>query len=62
MCLEAEFGRPDREKKGLDADDAINDSSVNALPVMFIAGQHGEEVPLDLDKLDFSGPPIGDRS
>jgi len=57
MCLEAELGRPDSEKKRLDADDAMNDSSVSATPVMFVAGQRGEEVPLDLDKLDFSGPP-----
>ena len=57
MCLEAELGRPDSERKRLDADDAMNDSSVSATPVMFVAGQRGEEVPLDLDKLDFSGPP-----
>ena len=54
MCLEAELGRPDSEKKRLDADDAMNDSSVSATPVMFVAGQRGEEVPLDLDNL---GPP-----
>jgi len=58
MCLEAELGRPDSEKKRLDADDAMNDSSVSTTPVMFVAGQCGEEVPLDLDKLDsISGPP-----
>jgi len=57
MFLEAELGRPDSEKKRLDADDAMNDSSVSATPVMFVAGQRGEEVPLDLDKLDFLGPP-----
>lgn len=56
MCLEAELGRPDSEKKRLDADDAMNNSSVSTTPVMFVAGQRGEEVPLDLDKLDFSGP------
>jgi phosphatidylserine decarboxylase len=56
-CLEAELGRPDSEKKRLDADDAMNDSSVSATPVMFVTGQRGEEVPLNLDKLDFSGPP-----
>jgi phosphatidylserine decarboxylase len=57
MCLEAELGRPDSEKKRLDADDAMPDSSVSATPVMFVAGQRGEELALDLDKLDFSGPP-----
>ena len=39
MCLEAELGRPDSENKRLDADDAMNDSSVSATPVMFVAGQ-----------------------
>ena len=57
MCLKAELGRPDSEKKRLDADDAMNNLSVSTTPVMFVAGQCGEEVPLDLDKLDFSGPP-----
>jgi len=57
MSLEAELGRPDSEKKRLDADDAKDDSRVSATPVMFVAGQRGEEVPLGLDKLDFSGPP-----
>ena len=56
MCLETELGRPDSEKKRLDTDDSMQDSSVSATPVMFVAGQRGEEVPLDLDKLDFSGP------
>jgi hypothetical protein len=36
----------------------MNDSSVSAKPVMFVAGQRGEEVRLGFgDKLDFSGPP-----
>ena len=35
----------------------MNDSSARATPVMFVAGQHGKEVPLDLDKLDSLGPP-----
>jgi phosphatidylserine decarboxylase len=45
MCLEAELGRPDSEKKRLDMDDAMNDSSVSAAPVMFVTGCRGEEVP-----------------
>ena len=49
MCLEAELGRPDSEKKRLDADDAMNDSSVSATPVVFVAGQRGEEALLDLE-------------
>ena len=38
-------------------DDAMNNSSVSATPVMVDVGQRGEEVPLD-----FSGPRIGDWS
>ena len=34
-----------------------NRDSVSATPVMVVAGQRGEEVPLDLDNLNFSGPP-----
>jgi phosphatidylserine decarboxylase len=56
MCLEAELGRLDSEKKRLDADDAMPHSSVSATPVMFVAGQRREELLLDLDKLNFSGP------
>ena len=57
MRLEPELGGPDSEKKRLDTDDAMPDSSVSTTPVLFIAGQRGEEVPLDLGELDFSGPP-----
>jgi len=57
MCLEAELGRLDSERKRLDTEDAMNDSRVSVTPVMFVTGQRGEEVPLDLDKLNFSGPP-----
>jgi phosphatidylserine decarboxylase len=56
VCLETELGRPDSERKRLNVDDAMNDSSVSVTPVMFLAAQRGKEVPLDLDKLDFSGP------
>ena len=52
QCLEAELGRPDSEKKRLDADD---DSSVSATPLLSIADDKGHE--LKLDDLDFSGPP-----
>ena len=51
VCLEAELGRPNSR---LDMNNTMNDSRVSALPVMFVAGRRGEEVPLDLDKLDFS--------
>jgi len=42
---------------GVAVDDAMNNSSVSATPVMVDVGQRGEEVPLD-----FSGPRIGDWS
>ena len=56
MYLEAELGRLDSEKKRLDTDNAMHHLSVSATPVAFVARRRGEEVPLDLDKLDFSGP------
>lgn len=54
QCLEAELGRPESEKKRLDVDDGLPDSSVSATPVMSITGDKGQE--LQLDHLDFSGP------
>ncbi|KDR72276.1 hypothetical protein GALMADRAFT_1343907 [Galerina marginata CBS 339.88] len=60
ICLEEELGRPDEEKKRVDADDALADSlSVSATPVMMVADSKGGEVQLeqlDLGKMDFSGP------
>ncbi|KAK0469409.1 phosphatidylserine decarboxylase-domain-containing protein [Desarmillaria tabescens] len=56
QCLEAELGRPDSEKKRLDADDALLDSSVSATPMIMISDREGNELPLD--HLDFSGPPM----
>jgi phosphatidylserine decarboxylase len=54
QCLEAELGRPESEKKRLDADDGLPDSSVSATPVLSFTGDRGQE--LQLDHLDFSGP------
>ncbi|KAF4622347.1 hypothetical protein D9613_009567 [Agrocybe pediades] len=54
LCLEEELGRPVSEKKRLDADD---DASVSATPVLMATGAKGEDLHLDLNKLDFSGPP-----
>ena len=54
LCLEDALGRPDHEKKRLDADDGLADSSVSATPVLSIADDKGHE--LKLDDLDFSGP------
>ncbi|KAK0446101.1 phosphatidylserine decarboxylase-domain-containing protein [Armillaria borealis] len=56
QCLEAELGRPDSEKKRLDADDALLDSSVSATPMIMMSDREGNELPLD--HLDFSGPPM----
>ena len=47
MCLEAELRRP--VGWGRCCVDAMNDSSVSTMPVMFVAGQRGEEVPLNLE-------------
>lgn len=55
QCLETELGRPDSEKKRVDADDGLPDSSVSATPVLMVADHQGRE--LALDQLDFSGPP-----
>ncbi|KJA14260.1 hypothetical protein HYPSUDRAFT_59467 [Hypholoma sublateritium FD-334 SS-4] len=56
-CLEAELGRPDSEKKRLDADDGMPDTSVSATPILSAAGARGQELRLDLADLDFSGVP-----
>ncbi len=56
QCLEAELGRPDCEKKRLDADDALLDSSLSATPMIMMSDREGNELPLV--HLDFSGPPM----
>lgn len=56
QCLEAELGRPESEKKRLDDDDGLPDSSVSATPVLSITGDIGQE--LQLDHLDFTGPSL----
>ncbi|KAF8160416.1 hypothetical protein BJ912DRAFT_1035445 [Pholiota molesta] len=58
-CLETELGRPDSEKKRLDVDDNMPDTSITATPVLSVTGGTGEpfSLALDLDKLDFSGVP-----
>ena len=64
MCLEAELGRSDSEKR-LDMDDAMNNSSVSATPVMFVTGQRGEGSTLVFGQIGFLGscaPRIGDGS
>jgi len=60
QCLEAELGRPESEKKRLDVDDGLPDSSVSATPVLSITGDRGQE--LQLDHLDFSGPSMVDSN
>ncbi|KAF8808440.1 hypothetical protein BYT27DRAFT_7188951 [Phlegmacium glaucopus] len=56
QCLETELGRPDSEKKRLDVDDGLPDTSVSGTPVLSVAGDRGQE--LQLDQLDFSGPSV----
>ena len=58
QCLEAELGRPESEKKRLDADDGLPESSGGATPVLSITGDRGQE--LQFDHLDFSGPSVTD--
>lgn len=53
QCLETELGRPDSEKKRLDADDGLPDTSVNATPLLSSGDRQ-----LSLDDLDFSGPSL----
>lgn len=60
QCLEAELGRPESEKKRLDDDDGLPDSSVSATPVLSITDDRGQE--LQLDHLDFSGPSTADSN
>ena len=37
--------------------------SVSAMPVFMITGERGEGVPLDLEQMEFSGPPrVGEAS
>ena len=55
--LEEELWRPDSEKKRLDADDGMPDTSVSATPILSTAGARGQELRLDLADLDFSGVP-----
>lgn len=55
QCLEAEVGRPTSEKKRLNSDESLPDTSAVATPVLMLADGQGRE--LNLDGLDFSGPP-----
>ncbi|PPQ93553.1 hypothetical protein CVT25_005520, partial [Psilocybe cyanescens] len=67
MCLEEELGRPEGEKKrvggsgdageGGDGDGGDGELSTSAVtPVVGALGPRGEELALELDKLDFAGP------
>jgi len=59
-CLEAELGRPDSEKKRLDVDDGLPDSSVSGTPLLSAADNRGQQ--LKLDDLNFSGPSVADSN
>jgi len=60
QCLETELLRPDSEKKRVDADDGLPDSSVSATPILTASDREGGALPLD--QLDFSGPPLSGRA
>ncbi|KAF8881364.1 phosphatidylserine decarboxylase-domain-containing protein [Infundibulicybe gibba] len=60
QCLETELMRPDSERKRLDADDNLPDSSVAATPVLMAADRHGKT--LELDQLNFAGPMHNDET
>jgi phosphatidylserine decarboxylase len=53
QCLETELGRPDSEKKRIDSDDSLLDSSVSVTPTLMLSEESFK--PLSLDDLDFSG-------
>ncbi|EGN98625.1 hypothetical protein SERLA73DRAFT_89562 [Serpula lacrymans var. lacrymans S7.3] len=53
QCLETELGRPNSEKKRVNIEDNLPDSSVPVTPLL-----SSEESAPFLDGLDFSGPPL----
>ncbi|KAG7089009.1 hypothetical protein E1B28_010722 [Marasmius oreades] len=55
QCLETELGRPDAEKKRVDEGDG-GSGSLSVTPVLMAADREGKE--LNLEDLDFSGPPL----
>ena len=56
QCLEAEISRPSNEKKRLEPNDSAFNTSTPATPSA--NGNSDEQLLLDLDKLDFAGPPL----
>ncbi|KDQ52654.1 hypothetical protein JAAARDRAFT_39909 [Jaapia argillacea MUCL 33604] len=59
QCLEMELCKPPSEKKRIDSDTALlsGDTSMPATPsLMTMEGSQG--FPLDMSKIDFSGPPM----
>lgn len=54
QCLEAELCRPASEKKRINFDDSAVDTSAPVTPSMF--GAADNQLSLNLEKLDFSGP------
>lgn len=55
QCLETELSRPASEKKRINVDESSVDTSLPATPS--ILGGTENQLTLNLDKLDFSGPP-----
>jgi phosphatidylserine decarboxylase len=55
QCLETELCRPQSEKKRIDIDDNATDTSAPVTPN--VLGGNENQFGLNLDKLNFSGPP-----
>ena len=56
QCLETELGRPVSEKRRVTEDEGEGEGEGVATP-MVISGNGGSPGPLELEKMDFSGPP-----
>lgn len=58
QCLETELCRPRSEKKLIDPDESVLDTSAPVTPAAIPGNGFEHQLSLNLDKLDFSGPPF----
>ncbi|EPS93599.1 hypothetical protein FOMPIDRAFT_1055836 [Fomitopsis schrenkii] len=58
QCLETELCRPPSEKKLIDPDESVLDTSAPVTPAALSGNGFEHQLSLNLDKLDFSGPPF----
>ncbi|KAF9812135.1 hypothetical protein IEO21_06368 [Rhodonia placenta] len=58
QCLETELCRPRSEKKLIDPEDNAFDSSAPVTPAAVAGNGFEHQLTLNLDKLDFAGPPL----